>query len=404
MVKVNPIGQYSVFDFNPRTGRFEERRGPRGSTYTDRAKDRDFGKRSGPHNPAALPGNGGYTGGRATRVMRAAGRLGLVAGRFHPVVRMTDLGIEAFNTISGQWAKISPDEYKLFDENQLLGMGFNKCQNNESPSAPGPCSMAYIDPVPGSACAVIPISWQAPPGHGATILDTTTGAMTGVGSAPVGTRVLRYGHYHNAGLPCSRVRVQGEYIRPTPITEPISFGITIPGRVIPVPLTTPPVPTMTESYTPAPRNRQRYKPYHRPSLEMEPGGRSRFVPHSRVKAPPGEKERKVNGTLRAALGAIAKLYDATTEASEIVDILYDNLGTKCAGARSMSQKANCVYRNLGTLNVVRAVAELAKNHYEDKVYGKIYGTVGKHTDFGAMLPGTSPQRDYGPVRNLSSRS
>lgn len=106
------------------------------------------------------------------------------------------------------------------------------------------------------------------------------------------------------------------------------------------------------------------------------------------------RERKGNATARQALALIAKLYDGVTEAKDAVDILYDNLGTKCKGAKSMSDKAYCVWKNINTLNVGAAVADLIGNHYEDKVYGRIFGTVGSNTPFGSMMPGSSPNNTY----------
>lgn len=89
--------------------------------------------------------------------------------------------------------------------------------------------------------------------------------------------------------------------------------------------------------------------------------------------------------------ALFWLYNGATEADEIVDILYDNLGKKCKGAKSMSDKAYCIYKNLDSLDIDSAVPDLVWNHIEDKAWGAFFG-LGKHAPFGAQLPGgTQPQ-------------
>lgn len=113
-------------------------------------------------------------------------------------------------------------------------------------------------------------------------------------------------------------------------------------------------------------------------------------------APPtGTDREKKSRNSAAVVGAlISKLYDATTEAKDVVDILYDNLGKKCKGAKSMSDKSYCVWKNINTLDVDAAIGDLIRNHFEDKVYGRIFGTVGRNTPYGSMQPGYSPNNSW----------
>lgn len=406
VTKKPPKGGYTVFDYNPRTGRFEQRRAGRGSAYLNH-RFRDFGSRGRLSDTFGRTTSRGYGGGGGfSKVRRAATKIGLLARRAHPVGRLISMGFDAANSLDGwsEWANTGPQETQLFDEAALTRRGWRSCENNEPPTSPGPCATAFVDPVSASACSVIPISGQAPPGGGRTTYNRQTGEVAGQGVIPAGTRVMRYGYYHNMFAPCNRVRVQGEWIAPSPNLEAIRVPMVRPSPAQPIPLSAPPEPVISETETPAPRDRVRPLPYQLPAISVDPGGNTDFPPHNRLPTPSRIRERKSYGSLRAALGVLAKLYDATTEADEIVDILYDRLGTKCKGARGMAQKANCVYRNLGTLDVKGSIADIVKNHYEDKLWGRIYGTVGKHTDWGSMLPGTGPTRQPGPITNLSQRS
>lgn len=195
---------------------------------------------------------------------------------------------------------------------------------------------------------------------------------------------------------------------PTPI--PIVQGK--PGVRLPVYPLAPPLPVMTETLTPPPHYevspRQPgpgLKPYQLPSVDVRinPGARKPpgHVPprdgvHDRV--PPDkwrlEKEKKYNFKDKSKIGKfLYGLYDKTTEADEIVDILYDNLpkDKRCRGARDMSSKAYCIWQNLEHLDIGKSIEDLIINHAEDKAWGKFYG-YGKKSPFGSQLPGgTQPQ-------------
>jgi len=137
----------------------------------------------------------------------------------------------------------------------------------------------------------------------------------------------------------------------------------------------------------------RLNPYEREAITATfAGGRGTIdlAIHTLRGVDDGEREKKGWSRAQQALALLSALYDATTEAKDIVDILYDNLGRKCKGAKSMSDKAYCVWKNLDTLDYDQAVADLIQNHMEDKLYGRIYGTVGSNTPFGSMNPGLNP--------------
>lgn len=175
-------------------------------------------------------------------------------------------------------------------------------------------------------------------------------------------------------------------------------------RYWPLPRSRPNPAAVTEVYQPAPNPMRNAKPrpYQRPSVSVStrPNGSTSIRNDLHNQLPPsrGEREKKEKMAAAAVGRWIYRLYDATTEASEIVDILYDNLGKKCKGAKGMSAKANCVYRNLSTLDIPNAIGELVQNHYEDKAWGKFYG-YGKSSPFGAQLPGgTLPKPDFGNIK------
>lgn len=164
----------------------------------------------------------------------------------------------------------------------------------------------------------------------------------------------------------------------------------------------PPEPVIRETRT-GPRRANfplpRQRPYQRPALQYStdprddprfinnPRGNLQPVLHDVLPPGPGEHEKKHNDNWRRAKKLLAALYDKTTEANDVVKAVYDALpdAHKCKGAKSMSAKANCVYNNLRYLDIDKAIRNVLKNHFEDKIYGRIYQTVGKHTPYGTML-------------------
>ena len=101
----------------------------------------------------------------------------------------------------------------------------------------------------------------------------------------------------------------------------------------------------------------------------------------------GEKEEKKRVGLSTALKLIAKLYDATTEANDIVNVLYKALPKKYRSKNdhSMSDKAYRIWQNLDHIDISKAIGGVLYNHYEDKIYGQVFSAVGKHSPYGVML-------------------
>lgn len=390
---VNP-SDFTVFDYNPRTRRFEERRGPRGSSYADRARDRDFGSRGrlADEYGKNLP-SGGYSGGsRSSRVMRAARKIGLGAARLNPVGRAINTAFDAAQSFKPEWAWQVPAQEAGYE----FPPGGTACCSN------GPSGRNSVQWVAGSKCPSINLC-----GITGQVPNMIEGTYTANGNSEMPTKglwlLMGPGGWISEELRLGRYTVGEVQFYPGPVELPV-YRQARDRAALRLPASAPPTPAISETLTPRPNLARREKPYQAPALQFEPGVAPSFTPHNRLPARVGVRERKANVSRSGALALIAALYDATTEAKDIVDILYDNLGTQCKGAKSLSEKSYCVYKNFGTLKVGMALLELAKNHYEDKVYGKIFGTVGKHTGFGSMLPGTGPSRDPGPIRNLSSRS
>lgn len=408
MTTAKPSGSYTVFDYNPRTRRFEQRSGPRGSTYTDRAKGRSFGKRSGPHNPAALPSGGGYAGGSASRVsraMRAAGRVGLLGARANPVIRTINIAGDIVGEFGPMWFQ-RPAEYPDPSEKPDLPAGWAvSCFNAELPwdigygkggqtvtACPGGnCWSTYTNPGVDMNDSLVPLNYQN--SRGQWIKQYVS---AGPANALWGTPPGRY---------AQKIKICGDGAGVNPKYQVFArMPMVRQPKAQPLPTAVPPPPVMSESSSPRSNVGPRYRPYQQPSVEFGPKGQVSYPPHNRAPAKAGTRERKGTASRGTALAAIAKIYDLGTEAKDVIDILYDNLGKKCPGAKSLSDKSYCVYKNLGTLNVGNSILELAKNTYEDKVYGKVFGTVGKYTPFGSMTPSTGPSRQPGPIKNLSARS
>lgn len=370
-----------------------------------------MGKRIG----RSLPGYVGapYNPRGVNDITRTAIRLGLMGTRLHPVSRTIRMAFDVANAIdfgSAEWVKGEEGTW----EETMSAAGFQQiCK-----TMPEEDCFRYVACRKGGACMGTPDSIQCSVGCGwngqvptgwADGDSITLPAETGYSSFPSsGIRVENvYFGPGSAAVPAGRMTLGSLYSRWLPgrcngqsMPRPAETLVRVrrPARAV-LP-STPPFAVISEKTTTPPYRPPRCRPYARPMVEASfAGGRRPPSNGCHIMAPPAPRirERKVFVRGRLGLAAIAKLYDATTEAKEIVDILYDNLGKKCPGAKSMSAKANCVYKNIATLNVTNSALELAKNHFEDKVYGKIYGTVGKHTGFGSMLPGTGPSRSVGPV-------
>lgn len=180
---------------------------------------------------------------------------------------------------------------------------------------------------------------------------------------------------------------------------------------VPLPRLRPPPPAVQERVVPykddtrvLPYGR-RQRPYQRPSLDVRISPRSRAdsgrrhqppveAMHDLKPANRPEKEKKYYPRDAKKVGKfVYGLYDKTTEAKDIMDILYDNLprDKRCAGAKDLSSKSYCVWKNLEHLDIGGAMTDLIKNHVEDKAWGKFF-SYGKKSPFGSQLPGGTKPR------------
>lgn len=307
------------------------------------------------------------------------------------------------------WSKLGEDTAPSFAFEPAIMDGWVACENNVEISG-SECGV-HMQGLAGSVCHLIPIGGQAMGGGSRFNMDGSI--QSGDGMIPAGARYVIAGTVQNFFAPCNRYRAEALYSRPEPLTMPQPFGRTVPGRFVrlPIPLGIPPAPVVTDVYTPpAGDNRPPpLKPYEEPMIEaiVDPGGgiNMRGGGHVRQPPKPNERERKDKTSGSRALALIGALYDGATESAEIVGILYDNLSVKLpwrpGRPYTMSEKAYFVWANLDKLDVQGSIAGIVANHYEDKVWGRIFGTVGKHTKYGSMGPNHGGWgADLGPIKAL----
>lgn len=167
-----------------------------------------------------------------------------------------------------------------------------------------------------------------------------------------------------------------------------------PAVVIPMPeMFAPAEPAFVETRTaPRPyRLARSLKPYQLPALEVEvsAGYRSNLRGTAHDVLPPGrgERERKVKAPRRMALRFLAALYDATTEAKDIIDAIWQAIPAKKRPKhiKSLSDRSYYIWSHMGDVNLRHAIENVLYNHYEDKIYGRIFGTVGQRAPYGVML-------------------
>lgn len=310
---------------------------------------------------------------------------------------------------SGQWAKLGPDSAPRFEFKPADMTGWIECENNVSISG-SECGV-HMQALSGSVCHLIPIGGQAM--GGGSRFDMDGNVTGGTGLIPAGTSYVIAGTVQNFFAPCNRYRAEALYSRPQPTTAPQRFGRTVPGRFVrlPVPTAIPPAPVITETWTPPSGENipPRLRPYEEPMIEtiVDPGGGINMRGGAHVRMPPGRntRERKDKTSGSRALALIGALYDGATESAEIVGILYDNLSVKLpwrpGRPYTMSEKAYFVWANLDKLDVQGSIADIVANHYEDKIWGRIFGTVGKHTKYGSMGPNHGGWgADLGPIKSL----
>lgn len=113
------------------------------------------------------------------------------------------------------------------------------------------------------------------------------------------------------------------------------------------------------------------------------GGWATKTPHARM-PPIGEKERKTHAKMRQVLAAAARLYDKATEAKDIIDAIHEALPKKYQVKGGLIAKTKAIYDHFDQLDMAKAVANLAANHYTDKVIGKLH-SYGKKAPYGSSL-------------------
>lgn len=122
-----------------------------------------------------------------------------------------------------------------------------------------------------------------------------------------------------------------------------------------------------------------------PKEHVEP----RTIEHKRRPPKQGEKEKKRRLPWPVIRQVITRLYDASTEAKDVVDALFDALpkSRQCGGAKSMNDRAYCVWKNMQYVDIDKAIWNLIKNEIGDRIVGRFVGNVGRYTPYGTIGQG-----------------
>lgn len=110
--------------------------------------------------------------------------------------------------------------------------------------------------------------------------------------------------------------------------------------------------------------------------EVRPRTRTRDLPAplTRLQQRLGYKERKILGPWARALLAV---WDASTEAQDLVDALADALPEGTCKGKGLSAKSYCVYANFHLINWRQAVQNIIYNAIEDGIAGRLIGRLEK---------------------------
>lgn len=330
-------------------------------------------------------------------------RLGLMAKRINPFMTALDIAFNVayeldWNNPFGEWMPEKPGGYEPPPGSQLCCRIGDRTEGVKVQQT----SSSNCPPT-GTFCG---LGGQVPDGvDGQTVTQGGSGRYVKVFFGPV-TQISPF----SWRMSYDQI---WQFDRGATLPRP---PLTIPYREpqvavrLPVYPLAPPAPVMTETFTPppgydlAPRAPgPGLKPYQLPAVEIRinPGGSKppghippRIAVHDRVPPMRPHKEKKHFLRDRTKIGKfLYGLYDKTTEAKDIIDILYDNLprDKKCAGAKDLSSKSYCVWKNLEHLDIENAIEDLIKNHIEDKAWGKFY-SYGRKSPFGSQLPGGTKPR------------
>lgn len=360
------------------------------------------GQEVGPYRggrPQLLPGSANSL----SPLAKALIKIGLgTAGRTNPLLRALDLGYNAFTIAygligDGQWGKFGEDAPPGWQWPKSIDRFQVSCGGGD----PFGRWNAYSVRVGGSVLAFRDFQCHVGPGDGTgwDVLDDWDNHRLYIpadrdavylGPAPA---VADWWIRTEEGVLIDRTQVHGPLV--------IEWGPGESAKALPLMSLAPPPAVQTEVSNGDKRlpGEEPLAPYERPAVTVvldpdskQPPPKYPDEPHVLRPPYPNEREIKTKTGKWMAAQVLFALYDATTEAKDIVDILYSNLGKKCKGAKSMSDKSYCVWKNLDTLNVEKAMLEIVANHYEDKLWGRVFGPVGKHTPFGSMHPASKPVR------------
>lgn len=334
-------------------------------------------------------------------LVRGAARLGLTALQYHPAMRAANMAFKVANALdfSNPWAHQPKGSQGTFDGWDLSEHGYyTSCENPSVPWITNPCqqcAVAQWDAIPGGICNAsyahvgsphaldqpIRITYENSSGQIRTRRAITMGPIGGFACSP---------------NPAARYAMRVKWAKnvttvPAHIDVPARWIGQVAGHVFPVDDGVPAPATITESWVEPTLPAVDVAPYGQPAISADGNGPP--VDSIHILRPPGpdEKEKKKKMSARQALALMGALYDAATEANDIIGVLYDAMdkkrpykpGVPC----NMSCKANWIFNNLEHLDIGKAVGGLIKNHLEDKyIYGKIYGTIGSHTGYGSMGP------------------
>lgn len=332
-------------------------------------------------------------GAYAKMAAKTAAKLGMMGARFSPYIRAAAFASDLYDMYNNDWGFQGTPIPGETIQDVLSLEGYSMCCSIDSNvdtfqwyQNPSACK------VPGTQCSIAVscgLILQVPTGNiGIDPMVQKTGSKC-LPTANRRMHVMLLGQ-RTSTVP-SRHTITEIWARQSPgatpdptKTLPMPTPAYIPNvGPMPAPI---PHPVQREESRGDPSPYRRVKPYQAPAVEVKVDPRPgpvpvREIPHNVLPPTEGVRERKRYSSAQLALKLLAKLYDATTEAQEIVDIFYENLGGYCKGAKSMSAKAACVWRHLDDLDVDQTILDLIYNEFEDRVYGKFY-SYGKNTPFG----------------------
>lgn len=353
---------------------------PRLSNILDGRTGQLMPYRPGSSLPGYKPGGSPYPSELNAAARMAARRLGLAVRNINPALRLAGVAYDIYEGLDEPFYKFGPDKEPTLPYEFPGWEMFQQCTYT------GDCEVGEMGIDVARTCARINTTVPKAPLPTATAFSLTADYKYWSGLN------CRQNSITNRAVYFRYRKIAGSTLPP-----PTELPMAVKAPVGIIPLSVPMPASITENFPgrdPSPYERP-LPPYAIPSIDIEvaPGNSGHLPPrpgiHVRRKPRPNEREKKRGIPYPKVLGAIAALYDSTTEAKDIVDILYDNLGKKCRGAKSMNDKAYCVYSNLATLDIDQAISDLIVNHYEDKAYGKFF-SYGKHAPFGTNLTGGKP--------------